>query len=690
MYSRFLKSLFAAVLLSAPSAVFSSPETERREAASLFDGSDPAAGVLLPFPRGKGDARIESLQQMKEILSSGAWDGPVPQARHFMFRHDKEGWTAQAQSVGLEGFLWTKKELEGKYGVGPFLHHTNDYFAYLDDLLKEVSWTAELRAVLNDLKASHMSPQDKNTRLNTVLESYISGLQANIAGYDSAAWAKKARIYELFPRAYNLSGRRSAQGFSASGGKTQRDPSKILFFRDFKSSDFSVIKRMGFDAVWPMGILPIGVRGQTGTGGGSPYSISDHSTVNPDLGTEEDFKNFVSLAHQAGLKVIVDFVVNHTSLDSRLLAENPGYFVSYRYGGSASRNNSFAGPRPFEAPGKNAGAKEDGVCPRDGYFDYAWHGEKYCVHNGGFEYGGGVSSWIDTAQVNYSNAALRDRMTDIVKGWVAKFDVDGFRVDMAYLALNNVFSRTWQKSMPHEEFYRELIWTVKAAKPSVAFMAEAYAFQEDLSACGFDTIYSKYETGRPEGQTGWYDATAGGNGSSEASAVNRAAFLAWQQGGAGSVVFLGNHDEPAPETVYGRRLPAALMLTMLYPGAVMAYSGAEIGYNAAIPTESKPLPFSAPCQINWNGGDPWVKQTYQTVFSAAGDIREQLGDYDIEPLWPPQGQKWVGYILKSKTVQGLRKAVIANVTWNYTGADIPGFNFSSGLQSGEYRIIDFK
>ena len=663
----------AAVLLSAPSPVFSSPETERREAAALFDGLAPEA-VVLPFSQdAKAGARAEFLQQMKEILSSGAWDGPMPQARQFRFTNDKEGWTAQAQSVGLEGFLWTKKELEGKYGAGPFLHHLNDYFVYLEDLLDGVSWTAELRTALDSLKASGMSPQDKNTRLNAILENYVSALQTMMAGYDSAAWAKKARIYELFPRAYNLEGRRSAQGFSAtqpwrtrqssSGGKFPQDSSKTLFFRDFRLSDFDAIKRMGFDAVWPMGILPIGVKGQTGTGGGSPYSISDHSTVNPDLGTEADFKRFVELAHQAGLKVIVDFVVNHTSLDSKLLAENPDYFVSFRY---------------------------DGACPRDGYFEHYERGLKYCVHHGGFEYGGGVSSWIDTAQVNYSNRVLRERMTDIVKGWVTKFDVDGFRVDMAYLALNNVFARTWQKSMPREEFYRQLIWTVKAAKPSAAFMAEAYAFQEDLSACGFDTIYSKYETGRPEGQTGWYNATEGGNAGEIQSALNRAAFMAWQTGGAGSVVFVGNHDEPAPEKIYGRRLPAALMLTMLYPGAVMAYSGAEIGYNAAIPTESKPLPFSAPCEINWSGGDPWVKQTYQTVFSAAGNIREQLGDYDIEPLWPPRGQNWTGYVLKSKTTPGLRKAVVANITPEYTAVDIPLFNFSSGLQSGEYRIIDIK
>ena len=633
-------------LLLLPAGLFAAGlEAERESAGALFDGSLPAAPAGDLAAGSPKDASADFLRQMKEVLSSGAWSGSTPQMRPFLFKNSKEGWSAQAQSVGLEGFLWTKKELEGKYGETPFAGQLDDYFSYLDSLLKPVSWTSDLRRALSDLRASAMTGPEKNARLNLILENYVAGLHSNMERYDAAAWAKKARIYELFPRAYNLAGSR--------GGN---------FFREFRASDFDRIKKMGFDAVWPMGILPIGVRGQTGTGGGSPYSISDHATVNPDLGTEEDFKKFVRLAHGAGLRVIVDFVVNHTSLDSRLLAENPDYFVSYRYAGA---------------------------CAPD-YFDVSWSGSRYCVHHGGFEYGGGVSSWIDTAQVNYSNRALRDRMTAIVKGWVTKFDVDGFRVDMAYLALNNVFSRTWQKSMPSDEFYRQLISTVKAAKPSAAFMAEAYAYQEDLGACGFDTIYSKHEDARPEGQTGWYNASESGNASAMQSSINRNAFLAWQAGGAGSVMFAGNHDEPAPERVYGKRLPAALALTMLYPGSVMVYSGAEIGYDAYIPTEHKPLPFSAPCEINWDGGDPWVKKVYQDVFALAERTRSELGDYDIEPLWPAPGQGWAGYILKSKDKPGLRRAVIGNVTWTSTRADLPQAGFSGSLAPGEYRFLDLK
>ncbi|MCG2726264.1 MAG: hypothetical protein L6420_08460 [Elusimicrobia bacterium] len=631
-------------------------ESKRQDASILFDGSAPAFEDLAIAKSDLKYSRQDYISQLRQIMSAGVWNGSTPAMRHFQFKHGEEGWNAQSQSVGLEGFLWSKKELEDKYGADKFIHQLDGYFTYLDHLLAPVAWTKELRDALTNLKNSDLNVYEKNDRLNLMLENYIEGLQENMEQYDSAGWIKKARIYELFPRAYNTAGRRGVAGF-----KSPANSGKTLFFKDFAISDFDVIKRMGFDVVWPMGILPIGKRGQTGAGGGSPYSISDHSTVNPDLGTEEDFKNFVKKAHMAGLRVMVDFVVNHTSLDSKLLHEDPDYFLNFRY---------------------------DGVCPRDGYFEHYFKGRKYCVNNGGFEYGGGVSTWIDTAQVNYSNEKLRSRMTQILKGWVSKFDIDGFRVDMAHLDLNNVFSQTWHKSMPYEEFYMPMIREVKSIKASVAFIAEAYSFQEDLSACGFDAIYSKYETGRPEGQTGWYETSAGGNSYKIGSSINRVAFLAWQNGGAGAVVFIGNHDEPAPETVYGKRLPAALIMTMLMPSSVMVYSGAEIGYNAAIPTEHKPLPFSVPTKIDWSSGDSRVKETYQNAFSISNKIRSEMGDYDIKPLWPRDSGYWSGYVMISKTNPNLKKAVIGNITWNSAAVNIPEYQISLTLEPGEYKIIN--
>src|SRR3989338_11207072 len=90
----------------------------RSGAAALFAG-----GLPLPPPGATAaadarDANADFLRQMKEVLSTGAWDGPSPKTRHFMFKNSAEGWTAQAQSVGLEGFPWAQKEPGGKNGGG--------------------------------------------------------------------------------------------------------------------------------------------------------------------------------------------------------------------------------------------------------------------------------------------------------------------------------------------------------------------------------------------------------------------------------------------------------------------------------------------------------------------------------------------------------------------------------------------
>ncbi len=76
------------------------------------------------------------------------------------------------------------------------------------------------------------------------------------------------------------------------------------------------LKKMGVDIVWLMPIHPIGVDGRKGSLG-SYYSISDYEAVNPEFGDIESFDRFVAAAHDLGLKVIIDWVANHTSRDAK-------------------------------------------------------------------------------------------------------------------------------------------------------------------------------------------------------------------------------------------------------------------------------------------------------------------------------------------------------------------------------------
>ena len=87
-----------------------------------------------------------------------------------------------------------------------------------------------------------------------------------------------------------------------------------------------LLRENGVDIIWLMPIHPIGVLERKGTLG-SYYAVRDYKAVNPEFGTIEDFDNFLSRAHGMGFKVILDWVANHTSPDSKWAEEHPEWFL---------------------------------------------------------------------------------------------------------------------------------------------------------------------------------------------------------------------------------------------------------------------------------------------------------------------------------------------------------------------------
>lgn len=82
------------------------------------------------------------------------------------------------------------------------------------------------------------------------------------------------------------------------------------------------LRAMGVDAVWLMPVYPIGEVNRKGSLG-SYYAVREYEAVNPEFGTAEDFDAFVGRAHALGMKVLLDWVANHTSRDARWLREKP-------------------------------------------------------------------------------------------------------------------------------------------------------------------------------------------------------------------------------------------------------------------------------------------------------------------------------------------------------------------------------
>lgn len=167
-------------------------------------------------------------------------------------------------------------------------------------------------------------------------------------------WAKNAVIYEVNIRQFSKEG--TINGFT---------------------NDMQRLKELGVDILWIMPFQPIGVKNKKGLLG-SYYSIRDYKAVNPAFGNLDDFKNMVKKAHELGMKLIIDWVPNHTSHDNNLIVEHPEYYERDSAGNLIS---------PFD--------------------------------------------WTDVAQLNYKNPGLRKYMVETMLYWLKETDIDGFRCDVA-------------------------------------------------------------------------------------------------------------------------------------------------------------------------------------------------------------------------------------------------------------------
>lgn len=170
-------------------------------------------------------------------------------------------------------------------------------------------------------------------------------------------WSYQAVIYEMNVRQLTREGTLRAAA------------AKLGFLRD-----------MGIDAVWLMPVYPIGAEGRKGSLG-SYYSIRDYCAVDPGLGTMGDFDAFVAEAHRLGMKVLLDWVANHTARDARWVGEKPADWYE--------RDAAGAPAVPWD--------------------------------------------WTDTAKLNYANRDVWRAEADAMEFWVRRHAVDGFRCDMAML-----------------------------------------------------------------------------------------------------------------------------------------------------------------------------------------------------------------------------------------------------------------
>lgn len=219
------------------------------------------------------------------------------------------------------------------------------------------------------------------------------------------SWVPRSAIYELFVRDFSPTG--DLRGVTRGLDR---------------------IQATGTNVVWLMPIHPVGVKNRKDPLG-SPYSVRNYRAINPAFGTRADFRALVRAVHARGMKLILDWVPNHTAWDHAWIRQHPDFYVHNERG-------------------------EISV-PRD---------ER-----------GKLTDWTDVAQLDYKNPALRREMIATMSWWLTEYGIDGFRMDVA--------------GFVPDDFWREAIPALRSAVPRPILLLAEWGDLK-MHRFGFDLTYA--------------------------------------------------------------------------------------------------------------------------------------------------------------------------------------------------------
>jgi glycosidase len=368
----------------------------------------------------------------------------------------------------------------------------------------------------------------------------------------------------------------------------------------------------GFDWLWPLGVWQTGpaARAISRTQPawlreyqealpdltedditGSPFAIQSYS-VHRDLGGDVALARFRARLRQRNVRLLLDFVPNHTAPDHPWVWEHPEYYIA------GSPDDLAREPANYRRMETSRGARILAL-GKDPYFP----------------------GWPDTLQLNYRCQALRQAML----GRLDKVadTAEGVRCDMAMLLLPEVIGRTWgDRSRPSDgsppidsSFWPDAIAQVRARHPDFLFLAEVYWDLEwELQRQGFDYTYDKR----------LYDRLHAG----EAGPV-RGHLRADREFQRKSVRFLENHDEPRAAAAFPpEQHRAAAVITFLVPGMRFFHEGQFEGRRRRVSMHLGRRPAVAP--------DRAIEEFYSRLLRCVKLPAVRAGEWrllDCRPAW---------------------------------------------------------
>jgi alpha-amylase len=352
---------------------------------------------------------------------------------------------------------------------------------------------------------------------------------------EPAPWWRNRIFYEVFVRS-----------FADSDGDGIGDLRGLIEKLDYlNDGDPSTAADLGVTALW---LMPV-----TESPSYHGYDVTDYKAIEPDYGSADDFRALMAAAHARGINVVVDLVLNHTSVDHPWFqdARTPGSEHDDWYLWSTGSKPPFAGPSG------NAVWHKSGGRWYYGYFD---------------------DSMPD---LNLRNPQVTTAVDDAVRFWLDDLGVDGFRLDAARHLIED--GKTLQNTPETFAWLAAFRDRVHASKPA------ALVLGEDWDPTVISSRYVRDGSLDMDFEFDFADAIGGSIRSHDAGSY-RAAEREIQDGYPpdGFGTFLSNHDQNRVLTQLGGDVTAAkLAATLLFtsPGVPFVYYGEEIGMTGAKPDE---------------------------------------------------------------------------------------------------------
>jgi glycosidase len=394
-------------------------------------------------------------------------------------------------------------------------------------------------------------PTATPTLYPTVISTPVQPVTGLPQGTDGYPWWNDSVFYEIFVRSFADS---NGDGIGDFNGIT----AKLDYLNDGNPETTS---DLGVTGLWLMPIMP------------SPsyhgYDVIDYYAVNPDYGTMEDFKHFVDEAHKRGIRVTIDWVLNHTSSQNKwfLEAQDPNSPYRNWYVWQKTRPTT-----PGWIPGSG-----------QAYY-YAFFG-------------------APMPDLNYTNPAVVDEMKKVVRFWLEDVGIDGFRLDAAKYIIED--GATIENTAATHDFYKDMRKYYKGVNPQAMTVGEVWDDSNDVRTylsgdqldLAFDFDLAKNIVFAAGTRTPKY--------ATDVLVRDTAIFLPGQ-----FATFLTNHDQDRAMSVLNNDLEAAktaAALLLTFPGVPYLYYGEEIGMLGKKPDENIRLPmqWNAEANAGFTNGTPW-------------------------------------------------------------------------------------